>query len=354
MTTSPPQTEPRAEQQPEQPQSEPPALQSQQRAVGGEDTASYAWLFDSLTRAAATGPWWRRWWSAAVDVVQSSWEHAFAAVSAANRGPQRRWFTILAAGIVALALSTTGVIAAVQESWTPTRISAALKFDEPEPPAPDEPANAPAERPAAPLQNSAAQGDEHVAEPLDDAAVPVATRKRTKPQAEADNQPRSRRPRRDGDAAGSGDSQEREPEPDAEPAQAAPAGADAPAPQAATAPQPAPPRRDPTFGPGETMRAGDRRESTNGAYTLVMQPDGNLTAYRNGAGAVWSSRTAGNAGAYAVNQTDGNVVVYGPTKALWSTRTHGKSGTTLYMQDDGNVVARLPNGTPVWASGTAQ
>ena len=102
------------------------------------------------------------------------------------------------------------------------------------------------------------------------------------------------------------------------------------------------------------MRAGHRRESTNGAYTLVMQSDGNLVAYRNGAGAVWSSRTAGNAGAYAVNQTDGNVVVYGPTKALWSTRTHGKSGTTLYMQDDGNVVARLANGTPVWASGTAR
>jgi hypothetical protein len=350
MTTSPPQIEPRTEPQSEQPQS--------RQHAGGEDTASYAWLFDSLTRAATTGPWWRRWWNAAIDVVQASWESGFAAVSAADRSPQRRWFTILAAGAAALALSTTGVIAAVQENWTPTRISAALKFDEPEPPPPDEPAHAPAERPA-PLQKPPQSGDERVAgRDDDDAAVPVPTGRRAKTREEsAANQPRTRRSRRDGDAAGSDSGQDREQEsaaqPEPESQQPAPAEAPASAPQTASAPQPAAPVRDATLDPGQTMRAGDRRESANGRFTLVMQPDGNLVAYRNGAGAVWSAGTSGTPGAYVVNQTDGNVVVYGPTKALWSTRTAGKAGTVLVMQDDGNVVA-YAGGAAVWSSGTAQ
>jgi hypothetical protein len=84
-----------------------------------------------------------------------------------------------------------------------------------------------------------------------------------------------------------------------------------------------------------------------------MQSDGNLVLYRNGDGALWSAGTHGNPGAYLVNQTDGNVVVYGPTRALWSTRTAGTSGAVLVMQDDGNAVV-YAGGGPVWTSRTAQ
>jgi len=35
----------------------------------------------------------------------------------------------------------------------------------------------------------------------------------------------------------------------------------------------------------------------------------------------------------AVMQTDGNFVVYGPHGAIWNTRTNGQAGATLSMQD---------------------
>jgi hypothetical protein len=64
-----------------------------------------------------------------------------------------------------------------------------------------------------------------------------------------------------------------------------------------------------------------------------MQRDGNLVVYRKGGGpsaggALWSTRTHGHTGAYAVMQNDGNLVVYksggGPTAggALWATNTY--------------------------------
>src|SRR5581483_7001928 len=51
-------------------------------------------------------------------------------------------------------------------------------------------------------------------------------------------------------------------------------------------------------------------------------------------------------------QTDGNVVLYGPSGALWSTGTYGRGTVYLVMQTDGNLVARDSNWGAVWASGT--
>ncbi|MER6738870.1 hypothetical protein [Streptomyces puniciscabiei] len=66
--------------------------------------------------------------------------------------------------------------------------------------------------------------------------------------------------------------------------------------------------------------------------TLTMQTDGNLVArLKTGSGTgqvVWSTGTGGNPGAYAVMQTDGNIVVYkstgglGKGGALWATGTN--------------------------------
>jgi len=53
-----------------------------------------------------------------------------------------------------------------------------------------------------------------------------------------------------------------------------------------------------------------------------------------------------------VMQSDGNAVLYGPTKAIWSTRTFG-SGYHLTMGADGVLVVATPADAPVWSSGTS-
>jgi hypothetical protein len=116
--------------------------------------------------------------------------------------------------------------------------------------------------------------------------------------------------------------------------------------------------RSRTIASGQTLKAGWWTQAT---YTrLVMQPDGNLVMYRRRDGkTLWSSRTSGHAGAYAVMQAEGNLVVYGAGKrALWSTRTSGNSHAYTVMQNDGNlVVYRRTGGTgkggSLWASNTS-
>ena len=69
-----------------------------------------------------------------------------------------------------------------------------------------------------------------------------------------------------------------------------------------------------------------------------MQSDGNLVVYAGGGGpgsggALWSSGTWGNSGAYATVQDDGNLVVYksgggpGVGGGLWSSGTYARSET---------------------------
>lgn len=120
--------------------------------------------------------------------------------------------------------------------------------------------------------------------------------------------------------------------------------------------------RPQTIASGTTLKPG---WWTQGTYTrLVMQMDGNLVMYRRRDGAaIWSTRTSGHAGAYAVMQTDGNFVVYkstgGPGKggALWATHTSGHSGAYALLQNDGNLVVYKSTGGPgkggaLWATGT--
>ncbi|MBD2770161.1 hypothetical protein IC235_19920 [Hymenobacter sp. BT664] len=62
---------------------------------------------------------------------------------------------------------------------------------------------------------------------------------------------------------------------------------------------------------GERLTAGQFLQSYGGQYRLVMQGDGNLVIYRLADfSARWSSRTAGNPGAFCTMQSDGNFVVY--------------------------------------------
>ncbi|MFJ1794080.1 glycoside hydrolase domain-containing protein [Kitasatospora griseola] len=110
--------------------------------------------------------------------------------------------------------------------------------------------------------------------------------------------------------------------------------------------------------PGRSIRSG--------TVALTMQEDGDLTLRQRDDGRLlWSSRTGGHPGAYAVQQDDGNLVVYdvregGPWAgaALWSTGTWNSPGAYAVLQDDGNFVLYRRGGGPatggaVWATGTS-
>jgi surface antigen len=76
--------------------------------------------------------------------------------------------------------------------------------------------------------------------------------------------------------------------------------------------------------------AGHACWATNkpGADYLVLQADGNLVAYTAGGTAVWATNTVGS-GATSFNvQSDGNLVLYSPSKAVWASNTVGCSSPT--------------------------
>ncbi|MEU9476159.1 hypothetical protein AB0D93_10520, partial [Streptomyces sp. NPDC048191] len=77
--------------------------------------------------------------------------------------------------------------------------------------------------------------------------------------------------------------------------------------------------------------------------------------------AIWSSRTNGHPGAYAVMQQDGNFVIYDANnRFLWNTNTAGtpdNAGAWAVLQDDGNFVIYRSYGGPtrgqaIWSSNT--
>jgi Ig domain of plant-specific actin-binding protein len=106
-----------------------------------------------------------------------------------------------------------------------------------------------------------------------------------------------------------------------------------------------------TLGDGEALEPGWYLQSTDGHYSLHMQTDGNLVEYVGGR-ALWASNTAGNPGAYLVLQSDGNLVVYSPSKeALWNSGTEGNPGDHLSLQVDANIVVYSSGGSPLWNSG---
>lgn len=114
---------------------------------------------------------------------------------------------------------------------------------------------------------------------------------------------------------------------------------------------------------GGTMRSPDELQALLRPFDLVMQGDGNLvmsTEVRHvdtqeliGYKRYWQSGTSGHPGAFAVMQTDGNLVVYSRTRRpLWNSRTDGNPGAHLDMQDDGNLVIYSRSGRVLWHTGT--
>jgi hypothetical protein len=104
------------------------------------------------------------------------------------------------------------------------------------------------------------------------------------------------------------------------------------------------------LGPDQALTAGTGIYSPNGQYGFVLQTDGNLVLY-GPTGALWQTKTVGSGAQRAVMQGDGNFVLYrADNSVVWATRT-SRPGTWLQVQDDGNFAMYWARA--VWASNTA-
>ena len=105
-----------------------------------------------------------------------------------------------------------------------------------------------------------------------------------------------------------------------------------------------------TLTEGQKLGRGESLTSSNGAYTLTLQDDGNLVLAARG-DAVWATSTNGQDVERAEVQTDGNFVLYASDKPVWHTDTKGKKNVKLVLQDDRNLVLYAADG-PAWSSDT--
>jgi nucleoid-associated protein YgaU len=105
-----------------------------------------------------------------------------------------------------------------------------------------------------------------------------------------------------------------------------------------------------TLTEGQKLEKGGSLTSSNGAYTLTLQDDGNLVLAVRGQ-SVWATGTNGENAERLEVQEDGNVVLYTPDKPIWHTDTKGAKDIKLVLQDDRNVVLYAKDG-PAWSSKT--
>jgi nucleoid-associated protein YgaU len=105
-----------------------------------------------------------------------------------------------------------------------------------------------------------------------------------------------------------------------------------------------------TLTEGQKLKKGDALTSSNGAYTLTLQQDGNLVLAARGK-AVWASGTDGQNVERAELQTDGNFVVYTSEKPVWHSDTKGSKDVKLVLQNDRNLVL-YAKGRPAWSTKT--
>ena len=101
---------------------------------------------------------------------------------------------------------------------------------------------------------------------------------------------------------------------------------------------------------GQKLVKGESLTSSNGAYTLTLQDDGNLVLASRGH-AIWASETNGQDVVRAEVQSDGNFVLYTADKPVWHTDTKGKKNVRLVLQDDRNLVLYSADGS-AWSTKT--
>jgi hypothetical protein len=106
-----------------------------------------------------------------------------------------------------------------------------------------------------------------------------------------------------------------------------------------------------TFTTGVLYR-GQQLYSPNGKYRAILQSDGNFVLY-SPSRALWSSNTWNTAAKSLAMQADGNLVVYTESRQpLWNSNTWRRGASRLKMQDDGNLVIYSSTGVATWYTGT--
>ncbi|MQY29755.1 LysM peptidoglycan-binding domain-containing protein [Nocardia aurantia] len=90
-----------------------------------------------------------------------------------------------------------------------------------------------------------------------------------------------------------------------------------------------------------------------GAYTMTLQPDGNLVLCEPDGTVVWATQTHGQGVTRALLQSDGNFVLYKEDGApAWATDTPGREADRLVVQPDRDVVLYGRDGGMMWSAGT--
>ena len=111
-------------------------------------------------------------------------------------------------------------------------------------------------------------------------------------------------------------------------------------------------RANVTVGTHLILYAGQSLWSADGRFHLDMQTDGNLVLY-GPSGPMWWTSTNGGSDRRMVMQVDGNLVVYnGANQPLWGSWTHGNPGARLALQNDGNLVIYSIANAAIWATNT--
>ncbi len=103
---------------------------------------------------------------------------------------------------------------------------------------------------------------------------------------------------------------------------------------------------------GEQLKEYAKIISANGEYSLVQQPDGNLVIYNSDKKAMWASGMNGQNVKRCVMQKDGNLVQHpgGYDLSMWSTNTRGNAGAYAMLQDDGVLVIINKENKIIWTS----
>ncbi|MBE8967802.1 hypothetical protein IQ277_16530 [Nostocales cyanobacterium LEGE 12452] len=93
--------------------------------------------------------------------------------------------------------------------------------------------------------------------------------------------------------------------------------------------------------------------SANGRYKAIQQSDGNFVLYDYNT-PLWASNTYNVAVYYTIMQTDCNLVSYNYSGTpVWASNTNGRGySCRLEVQDDGNLVIYTGFNVPVWATNT--
>lgn len=101
------------------------------------------------------------------------------------------------------------------------------------------------------------------------------------------------------------------------------------------------------------LMPGQRIETANRKYSLILQEDGNLVLYTSSMKPLWNSQTDGKRVQHLTMQSDGNLVLYDTnSKPIWHSHTNGKGSSRLVIQEDANLVIYHDGGTATWATYT--